>query len=167
MFEFSFLRCRSSSSVKVMELENEVLDDCLSIKKMKNDKPYRKNKLADIVFTICALFNTYGGGKFSIKYVDDSILPEEIDEVFRMIEQRLVDIIGSCTYQTKVIIQRSEVNRLDFFVSHTESLCTVDYKLYLPTQTQVIPISPWETPEKVKAILDRKVNQQLPPPGGD
>ena len=146
-----------------MELENEVLDDCLSIEKMKNDKPYRKNKLADIVFTICALFNTYGGGKFSIKYVDDSILPEEIDEVFRMIEQRLVDIIGSCTYQTKVIIQRSEVNRLDFFVSHTESLCTVDYKLYLPTQTQVIPISPWETPEKVKAILARKVNQQLPP----
>ena len=158
IFGFSFLRCRSSSSIKVME---NVLEDRLSIKKMKSDQTYRKNKLAEIVITICALFNSYGGGKFSIKFADESILPEEVDDVLRMIEQRLVDTIGSCTFYTKVMIQRSKVNNLDFFVSHTESLCTVDYKLYLPTQTQVISISTRETPEQVKAILNREVDQQL------
>ena len=141
------------SLVKVME--GNALECYVSIKKMKSVKAYRESQLTIIVITICGLLNSYGGGKFNIKFENDPMLPEEIDDVLRMIEQRLVDIIGSCTFYTKVMIQRSEVNNLDFFVSHSESLCTVDYKLYLPTQTQVIPISPCEAPEKVKAILDR------------
>ena len=39
----------------------------------------------------------------------------------------------------------------------------MDYNLYLPTQSQVIPISPWEPPERVdKAILNREVRIQQP-----
>ena len=165
IWEFSLLSARSfiSRMSSVKGKKGNVLEGCLSMKKMKSEKVYRENHLGAIVTAICALLNSYSGGKFNIKFEDESVLPEEIDAGLRMIEQSLVDIIGSCTFCTKVRIQRSKVNNLDFFVTHTESLCTVDYKLYLPTQTQVIPISPCETPEKVKAILNRNVDQQLTP----
>ena len=153
----------------------------LSVTKMKSEKPYRESQLAVIVASVNALLNT-NGGKLSIKFEDDFVLPQEADGVLRMVEQRLVDIIGSCIYNSNVEVQQflrgKVVKLLSFNVDPMETLCTVHgdimyctlctvhgdivyftlcYHLYLPTHTQVIPISPKDSFEEVKARLNREV----------
>ena len=135
----------------------DVFEVPLSVKKMKREKAYRENQLALIVAIICAFLNS-GGGKLNVELESHS--SSVGDGILRMIEQRLVDIIGSCTLNAKVKILKKNTKQLVFTVDSSHTLCTVDYNLYLPTQSQVIPISPLEHPERVKVILNREVRMQ-------
>ena len=141
-------------------MEGNVFEVPFSIENMKScGKAYRERQLTTIVAIICALLNS-DGGKLNVKFEDDLILRNETDGISRMIEQRLVDIIGSCLFYVKVKVLKKNTKQLVFTVDSSQSLCTVDYNLYLPTRSQVIPISPWEHPERVKAILNREVRMQ-------
>ena len=147
-------------SIRDIKMEGNAFEVLLSFKKM-NEKDYRESQLTTIVSIICALFNS-DGGDLNMEFEDDLILRNETDGILRMIEQRLVDTIGSCLFHTEVRILKKNAKQLVFTVDSSQSLCTVDYNLYLPTQSQVIPISPWEHPERVKAILNREVRIQQP-----
>ena len=137
-------------------MEESVIEVLLSIRKMKSEKAYRESMLTVIVATICAQLNS-NGGKLNLKFEDDQVL----EDMLWMIEQRLNDVIGSCLLNKKVKMQRCEVTKeLVFLVDSSQSLCTADYHLYLPTQTQAVPISPWETPDHVKSILNRELCRQ-------
>ena len=141
-------------------MEGNVFEVPFSIENMKScGKAYRERQLTTIVAIICALLNS-DGGELNMEFEDDLILRNETDGISRMIEQRLVDIIGSCLFYAKVRILKKNAKQLVFTVDSSQSLCTVDYNLYLPTRSQVIPISPWEPPERVKAILNREVRIQ-------
>ena len=126
---------------------------------MESEKAYRERQLTTIVPIICALLNS-DGGNLNMEFEDDLILRNETYGILRMIEQRLVDIIGSCLFHDKVRILKKNAKQFVFMVDSSQSLCTVDYNIYLPTQSQVIPISPWEHPERVKAILNREISMQ-------
>ena len=137
----------------------DVFEVPLSGNKMKREKAYREQMIGKIVATVCALLNSIGGSLF-LKFEDESELENEVNSALRMIEQRLVDIIGCVIFNSKVKIQRfleRKDIKLGFKVDRMESLCTLDYHFYLPTQTQVIPISPWESSERVKVYLHRNV----------
>ena len=143
-------------------MEGNVFEVPFSIENMKScGKAYRERQLTTIVAIFCALLNS-DGGELNMEFEDDLILRNETDGISRMIEQRLVDIIGSCLFYAKVSILKKNAKLLVFTVDSSQSLCTVDYNLYLPTRSQVIPISPWEHPERVKAILNREVRMQQP-----
>ena len=143
-------------------MEGNVFEVPLSIENMSHGKAYRESQLAMIVSIICALLNS-DGGELKMEFEDDLILRNKTDGILRMIEQRLVDIIGSCLFYAKVRILKKNAKQLVFTVDSSQSLCTVDYNLYLPTQSQVIPISPLEHPERVEAILNREVRIQQQP----
>ena len=141
-------------------MEGDVFEVPLSVKKMKSEKAYRESQLTVIVGIICALLNS-DGGQLNIEFEDDTILGDAANGILRTIEQRLIDINGSCVYYAKVKMRKRNVKKqLVFMVDSSQSLCTMNYNLYLPTDRQVISISPWETPETIKAILNREVRHQ-------
>ena len=138
------------------KMEINVFEVLLSRQKMNSAKAYLEERLTWIVATICALLNS-NGGNLNLKFEEG----QEAGDVLRKIEQRLIGIIGSCLFNDKVKMQRCNFTKeLVFLVDSSQSLCTVDYHLYLPTQTQAVPISPWETPDNVKSILNRELCRQ-------
>ena len=96
-------------------MEGDVFEVPISIKKMKREKTYRESQLTMIVSIICALLNS-DGGKLNMEFEDHLFLRDETDGILRMIEQRLVDIIGSCLFYAKVRILKKNAKQLVFTV---------------------------------------------------
>ena len=119
----------------------------LSLRKFRENK-YKEKILKEIIAAISAMMNT-NGGKVVINI--DADIPKDIpasqmSKVVRIIEQRLEQIIGTIKITSHIDFKEDK----EIFVKKADSLITVDYHLYLPSQTQVLRVPPSEPQEKVK-----------------
>ena len=131
--------------------------------KFENNKRYKEQIVRGIVAVICAMLNS-NGGKVVIDFETDSNETpvggspfSQMSLVIRILEQSMISIIG--LHQTISNINFREDNESKIIlVKKVDSLITINYNLYLPSQTQVVQVSPLEPKEKVKDdIIKRKV----------
>lgn len=129
----------------------------LEMKNSQSSRVYKDNVLKKIVSVICALLNT-NGGKVAVNYSEKSE-NSNLLSVVRTIEQSIMNLIGSL--QTIKLIQfHNDVNRLIIHVKrYGTTLVTVNYNLYLPSQTQVVGLTSFQDSLTVikEQILDRKI----------
>ena len=126
----------------------------LSLGKFRKNKNYKKEILKEIIAAICAMLNTNGGKVVINIDADSNISVSQMSSMVRTAEQHLETIIGTnIASHTNFKEDKETVN---ISVKKADSLITVDYHLYLPSQTQVIQVPPSDSQEKVKNnIVDR------------
>ena len=148
----------------------ERMDGCINetrhiicLGKFENNQSYKEQIVREIVAAICAMINS-NGGKVLIDFETDSNETpaggspfSQISLVIRILEQSMISIIG--LHQTISNINFREDNESKIIlVKKVDSLITINYNLYLPSQKQVAKVSPLEPKEKVKDdIINRKV----------
>ena len=129
----------------------------LLLRKFHENKRYKEEILKEITAAICAMLNS-NGGKAVVNVDGDSnaISESKISQIIRTVEQYLEKIIG--TKISSAINIKVEEETVTISVEKANSLITVDYHLYWPSQTQVIQVTPLETQETVKnEILNRNI----------
>ena len=111
----------------------------LLLRKFNENKKYKEKLLKEIIADICAMLNT-NGGKVVINIDADSngMPPSQMSTVVRRVEQPLTAIIGTNIASHIDITEDEET--VTIFVKKADSLITVDYHLYLPSQKQVIQV---------------------------
>ena len=129
----------------------------VSFSKFNEKKKYKEDIVKEIIAGICAMLNSNGGKVvINIDAGSNDISLSQISLVVRIVEQKLIDIIG--TNITQNVNFEDETTTVTIFVEKADSLITVNYHLYLPSTTQVVPVPPSESREKVKDdIVNRKV----------
>ena len=120
----------------------------LSLCKFREDKTYTKKMLKEIIAAICAMLNTNGGKVVINIDAGSNISVSQMSSMVRTAEQHLIAIIG--TNIASHIYFKEDKETVNIFVKKFDSLITVDYHLYLPSQTQVIQVPASEPQEKVK-----------------
>ena len=107
---------------------------------MKN-KNYKQQKTKEIVSTFCALLNSHGG-KITMEF--EAATESDVQNLKRAIEQRLSDVLGFSSIRDHIETQlvSSSIDELVYAVEGVSSLCTLNYNLYLPSETQVLAVSP-------------------------
>jgi hypothetical protein len=117
--------------------------------------------LQEIIAAICAMLNSNGGKVVVHVDTDSNITLEyspfsQMSLVIRILEQSLISIIGLHQTISKINFAEDKGN-IVILIKKTNSLIT-NYNLYLPSQTQVILVSPLESLETVKNdIINRRV----------
>jgi hypothetical protein len=130
----------------------------------ENNKRYKERSLKEIIAAICAMLNS-NGGQVVIHIDTDSTIPVEgspfsqISLVIRILEQSMISIIGVRQTISKINFEEDkDEESVVIFVQKCDFLITTNYNLYLPSETQVVPVSPLEPPENIKDdIINRKV----------
>jgi hypothetical protein len=142
---------------------DETLHD-ISLCRFENtsaNKKYKEQKLNEIIIAICAMLNSDGGNVVLHNECDcEKCKSSQMSLVVRMLEQSMISIIG--LYQTVSNINfKEDKESIVIFIKKADSLITTNYNLYLPSQSQVVQVFPWESLEKVKHdIINRKVVQE-------
>ena len=104
------------------------------------EKKYKETKMKNIISSVCALLNTDGGDL--VMNINESLACDvQISNYIRMIEQRLTEIIGSVVMVSNINFEKKE-QKIILHVEKSNVLISTNYNLYLPTQTQVIPVQP-------------------------
>ena len=128
--------------------------------KFVNNKKYKEQILQEIIAAICAMLNS-NGGIVVVHINPDTIIPvgfssPQMSLVIRILEQSMISIIGSHQTVSKMNFKEDKES-IVILVKKTDSLITTNYNLYLPSQSQVVQVPPWEPLEKVKDdIINRK-----------
>ena len=117
-------------------------------------KRYQTSTFCKIVQIINGLFNGYGG-KLTLLFDTHLSAEEHIKVSIRKIEQKICDFTGVVTLAYRLTIVCPTLGSMEITVaeSNTNSIYTLCYNLYLPTNQQVIEISPKDPVEKVRDIL--------------
>ena len=148
----------------------ERMDGCINetrhvicLDKFENNQRYKEQIVREILAAICAMLNS-NGGKVVIDFETDSnettvegFPSSQMSSVIRILEQSMISIIG--IRQTSSNINFTEDKEsIIILVKKVDSLITINYNLYLPSQKEVVKVSPLEPKEKVKDyIINRKV----------
>jgi hypothetical protein len=134
----------------------------ISLGKFENNKKYKEQLLQEIIAAICAMLNSNGGKVVLHIETDGNDVPVEgspfskMSLVIRILEQSLISIIGSHQTISKMNFAEDKES-IVVLIKKANSLIT-NYNLYLPSQTQVILVSPLEPLETVKNdIINRRV----------
>ena len=127
------------------------------------EKKYKFAKMNEIISAVCALFNS-GGGKVVIN-LDSTASTQDIDTCIRMIEQRIVEMVGITTMVSHTTF---EVNtrRIILYVQQASELVSVNYNLYLPSERQVIAVPATEPSEEIKKAVQGKIVREKTVPIG-
>jgi tetratricopeptide (TPR) repeat protein len=132
--------------------------------KFENNKRYKEKIIQEIVAAICAMLNS-NGGNVVIHIDTDSDIPVEdspsshMSLVIRILEQSMISIIGSNQTVSNINFKEDKES-IVILVKKADSLITTNYNLCLPSQSQVVQVSPLEPLEKVKHdIINRNVVQ--------
>ena len=133
------------------------------LSEFEKNKRYKEEIIHEIIAAICAMLNSNGGKVVIDIETDSNETPVEdapfsqISLVTRILEQSMISIIGKIQSVSNIDFQENKEGLL-IFVKKTDSLITTNYNLYLPSQTQVLQVSPLEPKIKVKDdIMNRKV----------
>ena len=122
----------------------------------KREKAYQTNMFNKIVQTINGLFNS-DGGQLVLQF--DNLAPQNhIKKSIRKIEQKINDftsVVLLVHYLT--IIPKKESMEITVARPNTDCIYTLHNNLYLPTNQQVIEVSPKEPVQNVRDILCKKV----------
>ncbi len=133
--------------------------------KFENIKRYKGKVLQEIIAAICAMLNSNGGKVVIHIGTDSKDIPvgfpfSQVALVIRILEQSMISIIG-LHHTTSKINFRVDKDSIIIFIKKADSLITTNYNLFLPSQTQVVMVSPVESPEHVKNdIMNRKIVPQ-------
>ena len=131
------------------------------LEKFPNNKKYKEQLLHKIIVAVCAMLNS-NGGKVVIDFETDrndisfvGSFFSQMSLAIRILEQYMISIIG--LYQTISKMNfREDKNSIIILIKKADSLLTINYNLYLPSDTQVVEMSPLETLENVKDIINRE-----------
>ena len=130
----------------------------------ESNKKYKEDLLHEIVAAICAILNS-NGGKVTIQFDTHSSIPvdevifSQISNVIRILEQHMMSIIEKCQTISKIDFSQYKDSMI-ISIKKADSLVTVNYHLYLPSQEQVVAVSPSEQLENIKNdVMYRKVIQ--------
>ena len=115
---------------------------------MKNKK-YKKSK-KEIASTFCALLNTHGG---NVTIELEAATENDVQNLKRAIEQRLSDILGFSSMRDHIELVSSRTDELVYTVEGAYRLCTMNYNLYIPTETQATAVPPKTPIADVKEML--------------
>ena len=134
----------------------------ISLDKFENIKKYKEQVLQEIIAAICAMLNS-NGGKVGIHFDTESndipvvgYLFSQMSLVTRILEQSMISIIGESQTVSYIDFEVEE-SGIIISVGEADSLITNNYKLYLPSQTQVVEVSPLEPLKRIKRnIMNRK-----------
>ena len=130
--------------------------------KFESNKKYKEHILQEITVPVCAMLNS-NGGKVVISFetdrndipVDGSLL-SKTSLVIRVLEQSIISIIGQNQTVSKIDFSKTK-DGIIISIKKADSLITNNYNLYLPSQTQVVEMSPLAPLEYIKNdILYRK-----------
>ena len=129
--------------------------------KFENNKRYKEKILQEIIAVTCAMLNS-NGGKVVI-HIDSNVIPVEgspfshMPLVIRILEQSIISVIGSQQTISKMNFAEDKES-IVILIEKANSFITTNYNLYLPSETQVVQVSPLEPLENVKHnIINRKV----------
>ena len=148
-----------------MDRRSDKTEHVIVLGDFEKKKKYKEQIVQEIIAAICAMLNS-NGGKLAIDIKTDSYeLPvggslfSLMSSVIRILEQSIISVIGQIHTISNINFQQDKKGLL-IFVEKTDSLITTNYNLYLPSQTQVVQVSPWEPKEKVK---DNVINRKMVP----
>ena len=135
----------------------DVITHEMLLHKFHADKKYKKVILDEIIAAICAMLNSNGGKVvIHLGIRSDEISLSQLSLVIRIVEQQLIKIIGPNI--TRNVDFKEDNQTVTIFVRKADSLITIDYHLYFPSQTQVVQVPPSQPMEKVKnEIVQRKI----------
>ena len=130
--------------------------------KFENDKRYKETKIGEVITAICAMLNS-NGGKVVIDFeTNNNNIPVEntpffqISLLIRMLEQTIISMIGLRKTIFNINFREDETGEI-IFVKKSDSLITSNYNLCLPSQTQIVHVSPGEPLQNVvDDIINRK-----------
>ncbi|XP_028410224.1 uncharacterized protein LOC114532829 [Dendronephthya gigantea] len=119
---------------------------------------YEATVIKKIVHIINALFNGRLGGTLRIKF-DPTYAPKRhIKESVRKIEQKVCEFTGVATLVYDLtIVRKSESMEITVARTDINYIYTLNYHLYLPTNQQVIELSPKDPIKKVRDILCKNI----------
>ena len=140
--EMESVSALSSNSIKI--------HICFS--EMKKKK-YKEEKMKEIVRTICALLNSLGG---TVTMEFKAATEKDVQNLKRAIEQRLSDILGFSSMRDHINLVSSTTDGFMFIVKGVSSLCTMNYNLYVPSETQVLAVPPKTPIVQIREILSSK-----------
>lgn len=122
---------------------------------MRTERGYKEKTLDNIMVKICALLNS-GGGKLILVNESNhhhSTQQRIKDACVRMIEQKILEFTNLCILAAKISVSYSH-SQIVFDIGHDEKQpYTLNYNLYLPSQTQVLAVQGSEMLEKVTEVV--------------
>ena len=122
-------------SVSALSSDSIKIHICFS--EMKKKK-YKEEKMKEIVSTICALLNSHGG---TVRMEFKAATENDIQNLKRAIEQQLSDILGFLSMRDDINLVSSTTDGCVFIVKGVSSLCTMNYNLYVLSETQCLSCS--------------------------
>jgi predicted HTH transcriptional regulator len=124
------------------------------------NRKYKEQKLNEIIAAICAMLNSNGGKVILYNEFKCKKVKRLSSLVVRILEQSMISIIG-LNQTVSNINFKEDKESIVISVKKADSLITTNYNLYLPSQSQVVQVFPWEPLEKVKDdIINREVVQE-------
>ena len=126
---------------------NITMDVCLN---MMRGKKYKKGKMKEIVATFNAVLNSNGG---CVSLALQSGTTSNVQSLKRAIEQRLSGILGFSFMRDHIHPVSSRTDELVYTVEGAYRLCTMNYNLYIPTETQATAVPPKTPIADVKEML--------------
>ena len=111
---------------------------------VKNEVHKKKKHKDCIKKYICALLNSGGGELILTTEKDTNTVATDnrfqFQDVFRAIEQIFHEVIGTACVSSHLTISSQTKSKIILLVKGLHSLCTLCYNMFLPTETQVLPI---------------------------
>ena len=134
-------------------------DHVIILGKFENNKKYKEKTVKEIITAICAMLNT-NGGKVGIHFeTEPNILVGysfvKMTIMIRIVEQSMISVIGLNQTVSKINFTEEEQSII-ILVQKSESLITTNYNLYLPSESQVVKVYPWET-QNTDTIIKRRI----------
>ena len=121
---------------------------------VEKNKKVSDTKISEVMRSICAFLNSNGG---LIRLQCENKQTFSVDKLVRKFEQRLKEVVGSygsCSTFNVLPAAVSDGSEILIKVEGFQRLCTLNYNLYLPNETQVHLIPPNEPVENVLRILN-------------
>ena len=144
-----------------METTLEIEFPCTLLKKENKTNDIKK-KLNDIQRAVCGLLNTKGG-RLILYSKDGSYSEGNVDDITRRVEQKVASLIGDITAKDKFAREAVKHSEISFLVEVLSSLCqpcTINYKLYYMSATQVKDVPSSEPMENVQYMIEGNIRKR-------
>ena len=131
---------------------------CFEKLSLKTERHYKDKILNEILKMICALFNS-NGGKINVVQECGNISPRQrMYNFVRMVEQRILEFTDLGTLATNISFSYSFHLQIVIDISIDDRQpFTLNYNLYLPSQTQVLSLQGSEVLAKVREVVLGKI----------
>ena len=134
------------------------------------EKHNQRTKCAEIANAVDALYNS-GGGTITLPY-NSPASREDVENCIRMLEQKIQEFLGTITLThdvrfNKIPPSSSQAHgamEIEVATStKTERMASLSYHICLPSNQQVMEISPSESVEKFRALLMDNIRPAVKP----